>query len=360
MRIVLAVHGTNRWLGVNKYFYLLGKHLARLGVDVEIIVDSPEGVRAVREVCGHSVYIACLGPVATGIVATVRYCRNLARHLARQSNFDILHCGHVLPFFYLQELRRRPVVFQPFGNELFTLAGRGLNKWYCLMAQPVLRYCAEHSDILLSEGQFQHPEMRMYYPRMQQLRVLPVGVEVDEAAVQRDYTVNGDFQFLAVNSLLPYEGIDALISAFRKMYNLAHASLMIVGSGSEEDQLRRLAIGLPIRFRKDVPEADLLALYRGADAFVCTTHETDFQMGVLEAMVAGLPVLCRDETWVPRGVMTFRRDGLDLADKMAAMAVDSACNRRQVGEKGLEEVRQYSFAEIAAKALAIYSEVVAR
>ena len=356
MRVVLAAHGTIRWLGVNKYFYLLGKYLARLGVDVDIIVDSPEGIRAAREVCGDSVYIVCLGPIATGVVSTMRYCRNLARYLMRHSNFDILHCGHVLPFFYLGELGRRPVVFQPFGNELFTLAGRGLNKWYCRVARRVLRYCAEHADVVVSEGAFQHKEMMQFYPDMKQLCVLPVGVETNGRVMctRRESPV---FTFLTVNSLLPYEGMDELIKAFKRVYQVIDCRLIIVGSGSEEGRLKKMSVSVPVEFRQGLSEAELRGMYLlASDAFVCTTHETDMQMGVLEAMASGLPVISRKADWLPDSIIQF--GDYDLAEKMLSLVSKSAPNRTVVAEKGLEEVRQYSFTEIAAKALAIYEDLM--
>ena len=364
MRVVLATHNTRNRLGVNKYFYLLAEQLARLGVDVQIIVDSMDGALAVLETCHRPVKVTLLEPTASGGLATARYCQNLRTYLLDRSDFDVLHCGHVLPFFYLHE-GHRPVVFQPFGNELFTLAGRGIGRLYCWLAQPILRFCGEYSDVLLTEGTFQHAEMRRYYPKYfrdgKALETLPVGVNigVERKAV---YTPNSPFHFLAVNSLLPYEGMSDLLQAFSVVHDTCCARLVIVGTGIEELKLKEMArqlnIGSSVEFRKNIPESELQALYTESDAFISTSYETDVQMGVLEAMASGLPVLCREAAWVPASVVRFRTDGLDLADKMAAMTSDSACNRRQVAEKGLEEVRQYSFTEIAGKALAIYEAVM--
>ena len=252
-------------------------------------------------------------------------------------------------------------MFQPFGNELFTLAGRGISRLYCWCAQPVLRFCGEHADVLLAEGPFQYSEMRHYYPKYFQNRkgvvTLPVGVNT---SVERKvaYTPNSSFQFLAVSSLLPYEGLDALLRAFRLVHDKHHARLVIVGTGRERARLKETArgYGSSVEFMENISESDLQELYVNSDAFVCTSHETDIQMGVLEAMATGLPVLCRDEGWHPVSAMTFQGD--DLAQTMVAMVSESTCNRRQMAENGLEEVRQYSFMEIATKALGIYQRLI--
>ena len=193
-----------------------------------------------------------------------------------------------------------------------------------------------------------------FYPGMKKLWALPVGVETDgPVCTMRDGEV---FTFLAVNSLLPYEGMDELIKAFGRVSQVTDCRLIIVGSGSEEDRLKKMAVEMPVEFRQSVPEAVLRGLYLTSDAFVCTTHETDMQMGVLEAMAFGLPVISRKADWLPSSVMQFRDS--DLAEKMASLASQPCPHRTERGEKGLEEVRQYSFTGIAQKALEIYKELL--
>ena len=193
-----------------------------------------------------------------------------------------------------------------------------------------------------------------FYPNMKQLCVLPVGVETDGRMVCTK-RIGGYFHFLAVNSLLPYEGMGELIEAFS---HLKRAHLVIVGSGNEEKKLRKQAESFDVEFRQGLSEAQLRGLYLSSDAFVCTTHETDFQMGVLEAMASGLPVISRDAAWLPDSVIRFRQDGFDLVDKMATLASEPTPKRTERAEKGLEEVRQYSFTGIAQTAVEIYSEVI--
>lgn len=354
MKVVLATHRTNQWLGVNKYFYLLGKYLSLLGVEVHIIVDSLEGCRAIKEICGDSVEVVRLSPTAIGVLSTARYCWNLRHYLSR-IDFNVLHCGHILPFLYLMKGQRKPVVFQPFGNELFSLAGRGMNRVYCRICQPVLRFCGEQADVLLAEGGFQLVEMLIYYPKATWITFLPVGVDIDTIKPKAIYTSDKQFQFLSVNSLLPYEGMGDLIGAFRGMNN--GSKLVIVGTGSEENKLKKMARGLPVEFKKNLKEWELRLLYAESDAFVCPTYEADFQMGVLEAMASGLPVISREARWLPNPVMRFK-DKSELLESMAMISAIPLSKRAEIGKKGLEEVKQYSFTIIAQKALKIYYKVI--
>jgi glycosyltransferase involved in cell wall biosynthesis len=368
MRVVFALHGTNKRFGIAKYFYLLARELRNLDVQVKIVTDSFDSLEFVHEACGADVDLMMLSPLARGVKDTAFYSWNLSRYLKSiRDDFDVLHTAHVNPFFYLQQRDHKPVVFQPFGNELFTLVGAGFSNSYCLFAQPVLRYCAEKATVVVSEGEFQHEEMRRFYPKMKALKVLPVGVDTSKVVRKTDYSrPDGVFDFLAVNSFDPWESMDTLVDAFATVFaqNLEQVRLTIVGGGPLKKAIRDKAESqnLPVTFRQNIPDDELYRLYAWADAFVCSTRESDFQMGVLEAMATGLPVLTSEFGWVPPCCATFYRsqsgDGKrPLASAMTRMVRTDQYKMAEIGKQGLEAVKQYDFAEIAKRAVKIYEEV---
>ncbi len=368
MKVVFAAHGTDKPFGISKYFSLLARELYRLGVDVEIIVDSEIGLTLIKTWCGLGPELTVLPYLARGSRGTAEYALRLSMHLKGRSDFDILHTGHVTPFFYLMQPHHKPVVYQPFGNELFTLVGKGFSPAHCAVGQPVLRYCAHQASVVVSEGDFQEPEMHKFYPKMKKLDVLPVGVDVAYAKKKTDYNTNGAFKFLSVNSLDPYEGMDMLLDAFSSAcsYCAAHSLKMtIVGGGKLEDFLKEKAraLELPVLFKKHIPEEELLELYATADALVCPTEETDFQMGVLEAMAAGLPVITTAASWVPTSCTTFANDvdatrRRHLTRAMLTMVQTSTAQRATIGHVEQADVQAYDFAVIARKAISIYKELM--
>jgi glycosyltransferase involved in cell wall biosynthesis len=95
---------------------------------------------------------------------------------------------------------------------------------------------------------------------------------------KRDY-------FLTVSALVPYKKIDLLIEAF----NGCGDTLIIVGKGSEEKKLKKIA-GKNITFKKDLSAEELRELYRHAAAFVFAGIE-DFGIAFVEAQACGTPVL---------------------------------------------------------------------
>ena len=91
--------------------------------------------------------------------------------------------------------------------------------------------------------------------------------------------------FLCAGALVPYKRIDLAIKAF----NLLKLPLWIVGTGPEEEKLKRIA-GPTIKFFGRVSDQDLADFYRRSRALVFPGSE-DFGMMPIECLAAGRPVI---------------------------------------------------------------------
>lgn len=347
MRVALAVSGTNKYFGMPKYFYLLAEHLDRLKVEVNLFIDS-NNINMVREFTNVPVF--SLKPLVHDNLSTFQFCWNLNKILHKY-NFDILHTCHVLPYFYLMNKKRKPVVFQPFGNELFTLEGKGIGKLQCKLGQPILRFCGHHADMLLMEGEFQRKEMTEYYNNLH-MGVLPVGIDIALFKQSKPFS-HETFSIISVNSLTKYDGMDLLIESFKMFHEVVKDSeLNIVGSGEMETQLRTQANGLPVYFFEEIPEKQLIDLYADSDVYVSTSRETDMQMGILEAMAAGLPIISVGQDYMIGG------NGKVSSRTPTALQNDLflvySGKRDEMAQRSLDLVKQYDFKNIAKKAVEIY------
>lgn len=350
MKVILAVSGTDKYFGMPKYFYLLSRQLMKLGVDVNLVIDSDK-VEIVREYTDASV--TCLNPLVKNSISTMQFCLNLNRYLLKQ-DFDVLHTCHVLPYFYLMNKKRKPVVFQPFGNELFTLQDKGLGKLHSKLAQPILRYCGHNADVLLAEGQFQYGEMIGYYNNKSRMKYLPVAIDTSLFKRSKMYAPRL-FSILAVNSLTKYDGMDLLVDAFRIFNKNTASHLTIVGSGEMEESLKKQAQGLPVLFLKNITESLLIDLYANADVYVSASSETDMQMGILEAMASGLPIVSTDQEYMIAG-NGFVVGSNPEAINSGLVRVYNA-KRYELSDKSIELVKQYDFANVAKEAVKIYEGV---
>jgi glycosyltransferase involved in cell wall biosynthesis len=128
-----------------------------------------------------------------------------------------------------------------------------------------------------------------------------------------------------------------------------------------EDVLKRARLASGVRFVGLVPDADLPHLYSGAACFVYPSLFEGFGLPLIEAMSCGTPVVSSDRTALPELVETagllVDPESVDaLAGAMARMLGDPDL-ARELGRRGLERSRQYSWAETARRTLAIYHEV---
>ncbi|MCP4213101.1 MAG: glycosyltransferase family 4 protein [bacterium] len=135
-------------------------------------------------------------------------------------------------------------------------------------------------DHFIGNSQFIRQRIWRYYRR--EAAVIHPPVDIDHfqpvANPTRDY-------FLTVSALVPYKENHLLVEAFNKSGD----PLIIVGKGSEEKRLKKIA-KKNIRFMKDLPREELVRLFANAAAFVYGGVE-DFGIVFVEALACGTPVL---------------------------------------------------------------------
>ena len=104
----------------------------------------------------------------------------------------------------------------------------------------------------------------------------------------------GRGRILYVGSLIERKGVDLLLKALAEVKS--EYELYLAGTGPEEDNLKKLAEDLKlsdrIHFLGQLRRKELLAQYADSNLFVLPTREDCFALVILEALCAGLPVIC--------------------------------------------------------------------
>jgi glycosyltransferase-like protein len=187
------------------------------------------------------------------------------------------------------------------------------------------------------------------------------------------------FLFLAVGGIEPRKGSVYLFEAFARLRERMnrHPVLAVIGGQSFQDyqQYRTDALGrlgqLGLTLGRDVvllgtvPEAEMAAWYRSADALAFPSVKEGFGLAVLEAMSAEIPVVTSDLP-VFREYLVAGRDALmapvgditALTDALHAVATDAAL-RNQLVESGRRVAARFSWPACAEQHRAVYSGLLA-
>lgn len=160
------------------------------------------------------------------------------------------------------------------------------NSFFQRFASPALSYirlwdyfASQRVDTYLTISRYVARRIHKYYRRT--AVVIPPPVDVRRFAVHED----DDGYYLIVSRLVPYKRVDVAIAACERLGR----KLVIVGTGPEEEELRRCA-GSLVTFLGFVPDNRLVELYAGARALLFPQEE-DFGITPLEAAASGKPTI---------------------------------------------------------------------
>jgi glycosyltransferase involved in cell wall biosynthesis len=146
------------------------------------------------------------------------------------------------------------------------------------------RIAAQRPDVMIAISTEVRGRIERYYNRQSEVIYPPVNINEFEARGKKFEIEKGNY-FLVVSRLVPYKRVDLAIAAFNKL----ELPLVIVGTGSEEKRLKKMA-GTNISFTGQLTEMVLSDYYRGCAALVMPQEE-DFGLVAVEAQAAGKPVI---------------------------------------------------------------------
>ena len=171
-----------------------------------------------------------------------------------------------------------------------------------------------------------------------------------EARREADREANPPVRFLSVGRLIHWKGYHLGVRAFLAA-KLENAEYWVVGNGSELEGLQSIAAGdRRIKFLGNLPRLQALQVMADCDVFVHPSLH-DFSPTVcVEAMAAGLPIVCMDlggpsvqvtaETGIRVRAVDPNQAVQELAQAMTELAVDG--DRRQaMGIAGQARVREF-------------------
>jgi glycosyltransferase involved in cell wall biosynthesis len=224
------------------------------------------------------------------------------------------------------------------------------------------------ADVVLCPSDATRRELADVGVAPERVRVVPWGVEPFEVTadeidrVRARHRVNGRY-VLWVGTVEPRKNLAGLLAAFRQLHD-HEAELLLVGPpGWNEDLAARLgATGGRVRALGFVPTDELRALYAGAAAFCLPSLREGFGLPVLEAMMAGAPVVttagtATEEVVGDAGICVDPLDHDAIADALRRVLDDDEC-ARGMRQRAVARARTFTWSRTAELTVAAYRSIV--
>lgn len=286
--------------GIELHLQRLAARLAALGCEVDVLVQARHSDGPLLEAVGRDPE----APEVTVRRFPSRTCSDrfpvapgLAAHLARHGRrYDVIHghSYHAAPATLAAFLRGAvPFVYTPhYHAGGHTLAARCLHAPYRRLGAAAF----DAAGAVIANSHAEADLIRADFPQVAgRVSVLYPGV--DTAALRTGPVLDPHGRVMLVAGRLErYKQVDRAVVALRWLAPDVH--LVVVGTGPDDRRLRRAAaavgVAARVRWAGRVTDGELRALQRSASAAVALSRHEAFGLSVLEAVVAGAPVVASD------------------------------------------------------------------
>ncbi|MCX7019736.1 MAG: glycosyltransferase family 4 protein [bacterium] len=190
------------------------------------------------------------------------------------------------------------------------------------------------------------------------------GAVRDEKAAARFGVQPSEYLIVNVAALTDHKDQATLLRAASALRGrLPGFRLVIAGSGELEGALKKLSVDLSLESHVTFAGqlADLASLYGAADMFVLSSHHEGLCTSILDAMLAGLPVVAASVGGVPEivedgrtGVLVPPRDPQAMASAMESLLLDPARRSALAAEGRARVMREFTADRMVEGTIAAY------
>jgi glycosyltransferase involved in cell wall biosynthesis/peptidoglycan/xylan/chitin deacetylase (PgdA/CDA1 family) len=311
----------------------------------------------------------------------------VAQRLHQQIGFDLVHqinfTGYREPG-YLWKLDA-PFVWGPIGGTqnypwrflgeagivgAFTEGMRSVLNFLQLHFSPRVRQATSRASLFLAANSTNQRDFALVH-RVKPILMLETGIHSVAASSRRPDPNRPVLHILWSGDLAPHKGLPLLLKALSRLSQRLSCELRILGTGRLQRRWQRLARRLnvagKVTWMGRLPHPQALDQYRWADVFVFTSLRDTSGNVVLEALAAGVPVVCLDHQGV-RDIVT-EECGIKipvtvpsdvvirLSEALTTLAQDSALWER-MSAGALRRAREYEWPRQGERMAALYRRIL--
>jgi glycosyltransferase involved in cell wall biosynthesis len=335
-------------------------------------VQASRLIRAWRDDADVHAWLVPINPIPPAPfrwTVNVKYLRTVATQLtywpllvAELRKADVVHVFSAsyfsfllapLPAVLIGKLFRKPVVMNYRSGEAPDHLGRSG------IARATLRRVSQNAV----PSRFLHDVFARFGIRSE---IIPNIVDVERFRFRRRERLRP--RIVSTRNFETLYNLPCTLKAFRLVQDrYPEAALTLVGAGSQEPALRRLAEELRLEhvtFAGRVPPEDIWRYYADADIYLQTPDIDNMPASVLEAFASGCPVVATEAGGVP-AILTNEEHGLLVPcdDHQAAAAamirlIEDPGLARRVADAALDSCARYQWSSVRDQWVALYRRVV--
>ena len=207
-----------------------------------------------------------------------------------------------------------------------------------------------------------HPERLVVVPGAADSGFVPQSTAVVAALRSRRHLPDRYVLYLGSNK--PHKNLIRLVESWKQVPDQTpEVKLVVAGHWDPryveaKERAKALNLDEKVLFAGPIADADLPALYSGAEVFVFPSLYEGFGLPVLEAMACGAPVVCSDTSSLPEvagdaALMVDPSDVHALSAAITRVLADESL-RWEMREKGLARAADFSWKRTAQEMLAVY------
>jgi glycosyltransferase involved in cell wall biosynthesis len=263
---------------------------------------------------------------------------------------DIVHAHYASSYGLLGALSMfHPFILSVYGSDVYSFPHKNL------IAKKILQYNFSKADRLLSTSKIMAEEIKKY--TLKHIYITPFGidlnifypVETKEKLFNKEDIVVG-----TIKTMENKYGIQYLIKAFKKVkekYPDIPLKLLLVGKGTEEDNLKKMVSDLGIsdvtKFTGFISPADVSIYHNMLDISVFVSREESFGVSVLEASACEKPVIVSNVGGLLEvaednvtGIIVEKENVEQTSDAIEKLVLDKKL-RLTLGQNGRKRVLKY-------------------
>ncbi|HEX2695809.1 MAG TPA: glycosyltransferase family 1 protein [Acidobacteriota bacterium] len=286
---------------------------------------------------------------------------------ARRDALDVLHVQYIAPPVHRGRL---VATIHDLG---FLSVPRTFSRAFVLRSRLLVRRTARRADTIITGSAYARDHIaRAYGLNPAKIEVVHYGVEesyrrrLSEGEIGRALDTYGVHRpyVLSVGRLNPRKNLAALVRAFSGLKSRRRLPHTLVIAGKEDFGAAALlkeirgAGASDVVFTGFVADADLPALYQGADIFLYPSLFEGVGLPVLEAMASGVPVVTSDRSSLPEiaggaALIVDPTDERRISDAMEKL-LDDRGSREECVRRGLARSAEFRWDETARRILRVY------